>query len=186
MAHIGINCNPLPIAAPAFQQCAYLGVKIGVHEPIIAKHCDSGKQHFAPPSLDTEEVDQKPINTVVAEALDFFMGTAWTNVSLGIAADVAESTIRNYLKPENRTTGKTGKEPSAKLTELAKLAAALGVQVSDLVTDATDEERLQIHRKRAAEHYVKTGQLPTWAPPDRMQASAQSIGERRKPRRNVG
>lgn len=166
MAHVGFDCDALPVATSGFQKRADFGVKVSAHSHIIAKLCDRGKQHFASPYSDTDGVHPKPINLVLAEALRFFMGKSWNNSSLAKASGVAEGTIRNYLSPTKRESGKTGKEPSAKLTELAKLAAALGVQVADLVTEATDAERQQLHRKRAAEHYVRTGKFPHWAPSD--------------------
>ncbi|MBX3605341.1 MAG: hypothetical protein KF788_08720 [Piscinibacter sp.] len=109
-------------------------------------------------------MDRKPINQVLAEALRFYMGDRWNNSTLGRKAGVAANTVANYLQPEQRAQGASGKEPSAKLTELAKLAEALGVEVADLVTDATAEERLKVHRKRAAEFYAEHGVLPEWAP----------------------
>jgi hypothetical protein len=38
--------------------------------------------------------------------------------------------------------------------------------VSDLVTDATAEQRDAIKRQRAADYYLKHGTLPSWAPTD--------------------
>ena len=108
---------------------------------------------------------RKPINQVVAEALRFYMGDRWNYSSLGAAAGVASNTVKNYCQPAARSQGLSGKEPSAKLTELAKLAETLGVEVSDLVTDATDEERRKVYRKRAADYYADHGVLPDWAPP---------------------
>lgn len=115
----------------------------------------------------------KPINQVVAEALRYFMGAKWTNVDLARASGVAEGTIRNFLAPEKRVSGKAGKEPSGKIAELALLAAALGVQVADLVTDATADERAAIHRDRAADYYRKHGKLPSWAPVDTIGQAAE-------------
>ncbi|HNU11736.1 MAG TPA: helix-turn-helix transcriptional regulator [Rubrivivax sp.] len=108
---------------------------------------------------------RKQINQVVAEALRYYMGDRWNNSTLGRRAGVAANTIRNYLEPELRDKGASGKEPSAKLTELARLAEALGVEVADLVTDMTDEERRRVLRKRAADFYAEHGELPDWAPP---------------------
>lgn len=107
---------------------------------------------------------RKPINQVVAEALRFYMGDRWNNTTLGKAAGVAPNTVKNCLSPDERQPGKSGKAPSVKLTELELLADALGVQVADLVTDATDAERLLTHRKRASEFYQRHGVLPPWAP----------------------
>lgn len=107
---------------------------------------------------------KKSINQVLAEALRFYMGGDWNNTTLGNKAGVAANTIKNYLNPGEREQGASGKEPSAKLTELARIAAVLGVEVSDLVTDATDDQRRAVHRKRAADYYAEHGELPDWAP----------------------
>lgn len=116
---------------------------------------------------------KKSINTVLAEALRFYMGDLWNYSTLGAKAGVAPNTVKNYREPAGREQGASGKEPSAKLTELAKLAAVLGVEVADLVTDATDDERRRVHRKRAADYYAEHGVLPDWAPP------AQSADQKR-------
>ena len=81
----------------------------------------------------------KSINTVLADNLRRYMSERWTNSSLAKASGVAESTIRNYLSPGKRTPSSSGKEGSAKLTELAKIAAVLEVQVSDLVAESGNE-----------------------------------------------
>lgn len=123
---------------------------------------------------------KKPINQVVAEALRFYMGDRWNNSTLGRAAGVAPNTVKNYLSPDERDTGKSGKEPSAKLTELAKLAEALGVEVADLVTDATEVERRAVHRRRAADFYAAHGRLPDWAPSDGTAGNDDTPGFSRK------
>lgn len=109
---------------------------------------------------------KKSINKVLSEALAYFMGDYWSNLSLAKASRVAEGTIRNYLNPASRGAGKTGKQPSAKLTEVDAIASALGLQIIDLLQDLTATERLALHRKRAAEFYQKHGRLPSWAPKD--------------------
>lgn len=106
----------------------------------------------------------KPVNQRIAEALDDFMGKRWTNVALSKASGVAESTIRNYRSPDKRQASASGKAPSAKLTELEQLAHALGLDVADLVMDLTTQERMELHRRRAADHYARHGVLPVWAP----------------------
>lgn len=47
---------------------------------------------------------------------------------------VAQTTISLYLSPERRQPSKTGKLPSAKLTEIEALATALGVTVGQILT----------------------------------------------------
>lgn len=129
---------------------------------------------------------KKSVNEVLAEALRFFKGDRWSNSSLARASGIAESTIRNYLAPEKRGTGKTGKEPSAKLTELDKLAEVLGVSIADLVTDLTDAERMRRHRMHAAAYYAEHGRLPAWAPPDHPAVEAQpAVGHQSQPREQV-
>lgn len=165
VADLGFIGNSFPITAAALQQFAYLNIEPCTHRPILAKFCDVGKQHFATPLLQTSSVEKKPINVVLAEALAFFMGTRWNNSSLGREAGVAPNTVRNYLNPLARDQGASGKPASAKLAELEAIARALGVEVIDLLTDASADERTRTHRKRAADHYVEHGVWPEWAPP---------------------
>lgn len=86
---------------------------------------------------------QKPINQVLAENLAYFMkarGIA-TQPALAKKSGVAQRTISNYLRPEIRQSSKSGKPPSAKLTELEKIAEALEVGVWDLLRDMDPSER---------------------------------------------
>jgi hypothetical protein len=107
----------------------------------------------------------KPINVIVAEALEFYMRGRFNKLGLSKASGVADGTIRNFLAPENRATGKSGKEASGKLTELQMLADALHVPMAELVTDLTEDERLDRWKRRVADHYVQFGVMPAWAPP---------------------
>lgn len=164
MAHPCGHGNLLPIAPAPVKFGPDFNVEGVAHPRIIAKYCDFSKQHFASGAGQTARMDKKPVNQVLAEALTFFMGTKWNNVTLAKASGVAESTIRNYRAPEKRDSGKSGKAPSAKLSELEMLACALGVSVADLVSDAGDEERARRHRAHAAAYYEEHGHLPSWAP----------------------
>jgi len=76
----------------------------------------------------TDAVRKKPVNEVLADALSFFMGSRWNQSSLGKAAGVAPNTVKHYLQPGARVSGDRGKAPSAKLTELEKIASALGLR----------------------------------------------------------
>jgi len=100
----------------------------------------------------TDAVRKKPVNEVLADALSFFMGSRWNQSSLGKAAGVAPNTVKHYLQPGARVSGDRGKAPSAKLTELEKIASALGLEVADLVTDMTAGERAALYRRRAGRH----------------------------------
>lgn len=61
--------------------------------------------------------------------------------ALADKSGVSQRTIANYLKPTLRDDTSSGKEPSAKVTELAKLAAALHIEVWQLLREMTPQER---------------------------------------------
>lgn len=91
------------------------------------------------------------INQIVARALRWHMDRAGlSEKALGTRAGVSPRTVANFLRPTDRAAGSRGKEPSGKLTELALIAAALGVRVADLVDDQSDEERERDRQLRAA------------------------------------
>jgi transcriptional regulator with XRE-family HTH domain len=82
------------------------------------------------------------INRVLARNLAYWMEQATlTQSALAEKAGVSQKTISNYLNPQQRQEGATGKEPSAKLTELEKIAKALSVSVWQLVREMTPSER---------------------------------------------
>lgn len=120
--------------------------------PIIAKLCDLNKQHFAHWLRKTLRVTEKPITQVVSEALAYYMHAhqpPLTEAALGKAAGISPRTVGNFLRPEGRQVGASGKSPSGKLTELAMIARALNVSVADLVVDVSPEARA--HRQKVAE-----------------------------------
>lgn len=83
---------------------------------------------------------QKTINQVVAENLAHWISErGMKQTALAAKAGVSQKTISNYLNPKQRAEGATGKEPSAKLSELARIADALGVEVWQLTRPAADE-----------------------------------------------
>jgi transcriptional regulator with XRE-family HTH domain len=78
---------------------------------------------------------ERKINHVLAENLRRLMEAGgWSALRLGNKAEIAPNTIGNYLKPDGEFTS-TGKQRSAKLTEVERLAEALGVSVQDLLRD---------------------------------------------------
>lgn len=85
----------------------------------------------------------KSINQVVAENLAHWMEQAGFTSQQALAdkSGVAQRTIANYLKPTLRDDTSSGKEPSAKVTELAKLATALHIEVWQLLREMTPQER---------------------------------------------
>jgi transcriptional regulator with XRE-family HTH domain len=90
------------------------------------------------------QLGKPAINDVLAENLRYFMQERGFNQStLGKKAGLAQRTIGNYLKPSLRQAEtKSGKLPSAKLTELEKVAAALGVEPWELLRPISPQERV--------------------------------------------
>jgi transcriptional regulator with XRE-family HTH domain len=86
---------------------------------------------------------EKSVNEVLAENLRYWMEQANMTAQGDLAekSGVSQRTISNYLNPGNRQESASGKEPSAKLTELQKIAVALGIGVWDLVRPMTPQER---------------------------------------------
>lgn len=88
-------------------------------------------------------MNQTSINAVLADNLRHFMDAkGLKQPGLAKISGVKQTTISLYLDPERRLKGASGKEPSAKLTEVAMLASALGIEVWELVRDLTPEQRL--------------------------------------------
>lgn len=84
-----------------------------------------------------------PINEVLAINLAHFMKEKkFTQASLGEKAGLAQRTIGNYLNSALRQAeSKSGKPPSAKLTEVEKICHALGIEVWELLRPITPAER---------------------------------------------
>ena len=86
---------------------------------------------------------KKPINKVLAESLVYYMQQKGflSQKALADRCGLSQTAISNYLNPNQRQTSKSGKEPSAKLTEVMRLADALSVEIWELLRDATPEKR---------------------------------------------
>lgn len=84
----------------------------------------------------------KPINEALAENLRYFMEAQnLVQASLAEKCGIAQTTISNYLNPNRRPVGTSGKPPSAKLSEVEMLATALEVEPWQLIRTFTPEER---------------------------------------------
>lgn len=78
---------------------------------------------------------KKTANQILAERLAHFIDLrGLNNSSLGKLAGVAPNTVGNYLDKTPQVTT-TGKERSAKLAEIERLAEALQVSIVDLITE---------------------------------------------------
>jgi transcriptional regulator with XRE-family HTH domain len=86
--------------------------------------------------------DSASINQILAENLACFMRErGMTQASLAAKAGMGQTTVSLYLSPARRAAGKSGKEPSAKLAEVNRLAAALGVELWELLRPLSAAQR---------------------------------------------
>lgn len=87
-------------------------------------------------------MSNKSINSVLAVNLAYFMKEKkLTQAGLSDLSKVGQTTISLYLSPERRSPSKSGKLPSAKLSEVESLAQALNVEVWELLRPFSDQER---------------------------------------------
>lgn len=109
---------------------------------ILAKLCYERKQHIANVCRETLWMPATPINQVLADNLRHYMlKKQLTQSSLGEKAGLGQTTVSLYLTPSRRQASKSGKVPSAKLSEVESLAEALGVDVWRLLRPFTDKQR---------------------------------------------
>lgn len=82
----------------------------------------------------------KSLNRVLAEVLDRLMRErGLDNSALGRRAGVAANTVANYRRTDAPTFTSRGKERSAKLAEVERIADALGVHPLFLLTDPAEQ-----------------------------------------------
>ncbi len=93
-----------------------------------------------------------PINEVLARNIAGAMKrrNIATQKDLAKLCGLSQRSISNYLHPENHSRGASGKAPSAKLSEVEKIAHALDVDPCDLLRDMTPSERETYQRIEAA------------------------------------
>lgn len=86
--------------------------------------------------------ETRSLNTVLAENLGYFMERAGlSQAALAKRAQMGQTTVGLHLSPARRLQGKSGKEPSAKLAEVQRLAEALGVAPWELLRPLTESQR---------------------------------------------
>jgi transcriptional regulator with XRE-family HTH domain len=116
------------------------------------------------------KTERTPIGAVLAANLAYFMKErGFTQTSLGKRAGLAQRTIGNYLNPALRQAeSKTGKPPSAKLTEVEKIAVALDIEVWELLRPLSPAER-EFYRQieESFERLRKMATQQPEAPPER-------------------
>lgn len=85
---------------------------------------------------------EKTINEVLAENLQHFMCVKGvTQAVLAQRAGMGQTTVSLYLSPKRRSQGKSGKEPSATIAAVQRLADALQVELWELLRPLTQAQR---------------------------------------------
>lgn len=87
-----------------------------------------------------------------------------SQAELAKKSGVAQRTISNYLSPDLREQGTTGKQPSAKIAEVEKIAQALNMEAWDLLRDLSLPEREMYSKIEAAYKELLAKQPPSAAP----------------------
>jgi transcriptional regulator with XRE-family HTH domain len=103
---------------------------------MVAKLCYANKQHFARHDFQTHNMESRSINAVFAANLSRLMSAkGWSQSVLAEKSGVAQRSISNYLSPSRRDRGASGKEPSAKLTEMSMISSALGIDAWEMLIE---------------------------------------------------
>lgn len=147
MAHVRSLGNPLPVASALLQRLADNGVKFGAHGASIAKFCALNKQPFAPAISQNVAMRSPTLNQTLAQNLARLMKDGkWKNKPLAARAGVSPNTIKNYLLGDSDDPEMTasGKERSAKLAEVQRIANALGVHPLLLLLDERTAAALRV------------------------------------------
>jgi transcriptional regulator with XRE-family HTH domain len=185
MADLGLVGDGLPIALPNRQNGLDFDVEGFFHRSIVVKHSLNVKHPFTKAFADPLAMQEKSINEVVAENLSYWMNQAkMTQAVLGEKAGVSQKTISNYLKPEQRSGGSTGKQPSAKLTELDRVSKALHVQLWQLTRKMSVSERQMYEAIEKAYLELRASAIPaeppTNEPPPALAKIARSLSAKER------
>ena len=135
VADAGLVCDFSPTPTACQQRGPDLVGEFCAHDQTIAKLCYSHKQHFASNALQTHYMSRPTTNEILARNIDALMkkqGVVQT--ALSKRSGVAQTTISLYLNPDRRQPSKTGKVPSAKLTEVEAIATALNVSLPEILS----------------------------------------------------
>lgn len=157
MADVCLQRDTRPISPPAFQPGPQLGIKIeSVHGGTLAMSCYERKQHIARPSQHDGAMTSAAQNLAVS--LRFWMDQKQlTQQALSAKSGVGQTTISLYLRPEARDQTARGTKGSPTLANIEALAAALGVEVWQLLAPATSQELGLFDAVRAVLHEQRAG-----------------------------
>lgn len=109
---------------------------------MIATNCYFTKQQIATDVRDIDFMVEKEINQVLADNLAHFMNERKiTQMDLAKKVGMGQTTVSLYLHPERRKISSTGKVPSAKLSDVAAIAACLDIEIWQLLRPLTPAQR---------------------------------------------
>lgn len=88
-------------------------------------------------------MSEKPINDVLADNLAYYMGERkLKQQALAEKSGMGQTTVSLYLNPSRRKISKSGKIPSAKLSEVEQLSKCLGVEIWQLLRPMSPSDRV--------------------------------------------
>lgn len=105
--------------------------------------------------------------TLAANLARLMERKGWTQAALAKQSGVGQTTISLYLNPERRQPSKSGKIPSAKLSEVESLAIAVGVEPWELLRPAPVAVVAQPAQSGLA-HIDHVEEAFPWVPPEKM------------------
>lgn len=155
----------LPFTLAGVEQFKDFGIKLFGHSDNIANVCWKRKQPITTRLDDYSAMSvkqQKPINVVLAENIAAAMQRKQitSQEQLAKVSGVSQRTISNYLNPDKRAQGKSGRAPSAKLSEVEQIARALNVETWDLLRQLSPRER-ELHERIEAAYRALRGDEET-------------------------
>jgi transcriptional regulator with XRE-family HTH domain len=158
---VGLSSDGSPIALSDHQDGLDFNVESGFHAGTLVNNSLSVKEHITKSLVQPQAMQEKSINHVVAANLLRWMGEAdVTQSALAEKAGVSQKTISNYLNPGQRDEGTSGKQPSAKLTELDRIAKALHIEVWQLTRQMSIIERKMYEAIEIAYENLRASAVP--------------------------
>ena len=105
---------------------------------------------------------EQSINQVFAKNLEAIMNRKeLSQMALATKSGVSQKTVSNYLNPGQRPAGAKGKQASAKLTEIALIAAALEVPPWRLLRPLDEKQSVVYDAVESAISKLTPSQPPT-------------------------
>jgi transcriptional regulator with XRE-family HTH domain len=110
-------------------------------------------------------MSEKPINDVLAENLAYFMEQrGLKQQALADKSGMGQTTVGLYLNPSRRKISKSGKVPSAKLSEVEQLSKCLGIEIWQLLRPFDPGQRQAYAQIEMAFKAIQPTSLPQPGP----------------------